>query len=576
MAMIPDYLIQEIAEKNDIYELVSQYVLLKKTGSSYTGLCPFHNEKTPSFSVSPQKGIFHCFGCGEGGNSIGFMMKIENMSFYEAVKYLAARANIELPKEDARDFQKSSERQKEREVIYEINKAAAERFYENLKSSKEGIAYFKNRGIDGSWAKKYWLGYAKNSWDDVFEYLKGKGYTESDILKSGMITGNENGKYYDRFRNRVMFPIFDERDNIIGFGGRVLNDDKPKYLNSPDSPVFSKGKNLFSLNIAKRTRADYVILTEGYMDVIALSMNGYTNTVATLGTAITTDQARILKKYFKEVVICYDSDSAGRKATNKAITIMREAGVKCSVMYLSGGKDPDEYIKKMGKDSFNSALNARKTDITYLIEYFREKFDINIDGEKVAYIDELVPYLLLVTNPVELDVYVNKLSAVTAVTPQALYSQLGIKKVSSNGKSTETVEENILKKANKDRDKSDSAREGLLAIIIANRQLYDRNKSLLSDDLFGDGTAGKIFEYVKGVYEAGKAVDVNLMMASLDEEHIKTLSRILSIDTFIANEEKALKDYVKILKEKQRVEKIYSMLNSGSVESLNEMIKKNN
>ncbi len=575
MPMIPDHIIREIAEKSDIYELVSQYVSLKKTGSSYTGLCPFHNEKTPSFSVSPQKGIFHCFGCGEGGNAIGFLMKIENISFYEAVKRLAEKANVEIPKADASDFQKSSERQREREIIYEINKSAAERFYENLKNSKDGIAYFKNRGIDGSWAKKFWLGYAKNGWDDIFEYLKSKGYTESDILKSGMITGNDSGKYYDRFRHRVMFPIFDERDNIIGFGGRVLNDDKPKYLNSPESPVFSKGKNLFALNIAKRTRADYVILVEGYMDVIALAMNGYLNTVATLGTAVTPDQAKILKKYFKEVVICYDSDPAGRTATNKAIRIMREAGVKCSVMYLSGGKDPDEYIKKMGKDSFNSALNARKTDLTYLIEYYREKFDINIDGEKVSYIDELVPYLLLVNNPVELDVYVNKLSSLTAITPQALYSQLGIKKVASSPKADAT-EENIRKKANRGQSKADLAREGLLALIISNKSLYLSNSDQLAEELFGDGSLKHIFLYVKSAYDSGKVFDINLMMASLEEEHIKALSRILSIDTFIANEEKAFKDFLKVLNEEQRVAKIFDMLNNGSVETLNEMIKKNN
>jgi len=575
MPLFPDYVIQEVAEKSDIYELVSQYVSLKKAGSSYVGLCPFHNEKTPSFSVSPQKGIFHCFGCGEGGNSIGFLMKIENISFYEAVKRLAEKANIELPKADMSDFKQSSERQKERELLYEINKAAAERFYNNLKGSKEGISYCKNRDIDGVWAKKFWLGYAQNSWDDMFEYLKGKGYTESDILKSGLITGNDNGKYYDRFRNRVMFPIFDERDNIIGFGGRVLNDDKPKYLNSPEGPVFSKGKNLFALNIARRTRSDFVILVEGYMDVISLAKSGYANTVATLGTAITPDQAKILKKYFKEVVICYDSDAAGRNATDKAIAIMRKADVKASVMHLSGGKDPDEFIKKMGKDGFNSALNARKIDLTYLIEYYREKFDINIDGEKVAYIDEIIPYLLLVSNPVELDVYVNKLSSITGVSSQALYSQLGIKKVSTLPK-RENTSESIGKKATLGQSKADAAREGLLALIISNRQLYAANKATLNEDMFGDGSLYHIYKYVKSVYEEDKNIDINLMMVSLEEEHIKSLSRILSIDTFIVNEEKAFKDFLRILNEEMRVAKIFDVLNRGSVETLNEMIKKNN
>ncbi len=575
MPLFPDHLIQEVAEKNDIYELVSQYVSLKRAGSSYVGLCPFHNEKTPSFSVSPQKGIFHCFGCGEGGNSIGFLMKIENISFYEAVTRLAERANIELPKPDATDFDRGNEKKKERELIYAINKDAATKFYENLKTSKIAIEYFKNREIDGVWAKKFWLGFAKDSWDDMFLHLKDKGYTESDILKAGLITGNDNGKFYDRFRNRVMFPIFDERDNIIGFGGRVLNDDKPKYLNSSEGLVFSKGKNLFSLNNAKRTRADFVILVEGYMDVIALAMNGYTNTVATLGTALTQDQAKILKKYFKEVVLCYDSDSAGRTATNRAITIMRQTDLKASVMYLSGGKDPDEFIKKMGNDAFNSALEARKTDITYLIEYYREKYDINIDGQKVAYIDELIPYLLLITNPVELDVYVNKLANLTEISPQSLYSQLGIKKVKSPQKSTQTeaIDKNKIQGG---RSKADITRESLLAHLLSNRQLYEHYGKYLSDDLFGSGALLEIFLYIKSEYEAGKTIDINLMMVSLKEDNAKQLARILSIDTHITDEIKAFKDYLKTLKEQVRREKIYETLSTGNVEQLNDMIKKNN
>lgn len=575
MPLFPDHIIQEVAEKNDIYELVSQYVSLKRAGSSYQGLCPFHNEKTPSFSVSPQKGIFHCFGCGEGGNSIGFLMKIENISFYEAVTRLAERANIELPKPDSSDFDRGNEKKKERELIYEINKAAATKFYENLKTGKGAIEYFKSREIDGSWAKKFWLGFAKESWDDVFSYLKDKGYTESDILKSGLITGNDNGKFYDRFRNRVMFPIFDERDNIIGFGGRVLNDDKPKYLNSPEGLVFSKGKNLFSLNNAKRTRSDYVILVEGYMDVIALAMNGYANAVATLGTALTQEQAKILKKYFKEVVLCYDSDGAGRTATERAITIMRQAEIKSSVMYLSGGKDPDEFIKKMGKDAFNTALEARKTDITYLIEYYREKYDINIDGQKVAYVEELIPYLMLITNPIELDVYVNKLSNLTGISSQSLYSHLGIKKAKTPQKnvSDKTIDKT---KINGGRSKLDITREYLLALLMSNRQLYDAYGKTLSDDLFGDGKLHEIFMYIKSVYDSGKNIDTNLMMVTLKEDNVKELARILSIDTHITDESKAFKDYLKTLKEQIRREKIYETLSNGNVEQLNNMIKKNN
>lgn len=574
MPLIPDHIIQEVAEKNDIYELVSQYVSLKRAGSSYIGLCPFHNEKTPSFSVSPQKGIFHCFGCGEGGNSISFLMKIENISFYEAMKRLAEKANVELPKADDGDFDRGFAKKKERELIYEINKEAALHFYNNLKTGDAGIRYFKSREIDGACAKSFWLGYAKDSWDDMFSHLKNLGYAESDILKAGLITGNDSGKFYDRFRNRVMFPIFDERDNIIGFGGRVLNDDKPKYLNSPEGLVFSKGKNLFSLNAAKRTRADFVILVEGYMDVIALAKQGWVNSVATLGTALTSDQAKILKRYFKEAVICYDSDGAGRTATNRAITIMRQAGLKASVMYLDGGKDPDEFIKKKGKEAFNSALNERKTDITYLLEYYREKYDINIDGQKVAYTEEIVPYLLLIENPVELDVYVNKLAEITGISSQSLYSQLGIKKhnASSSAPQVKAISESRIKGG---RSKIDSTRESLLSLVISNPEVYKTNKPFVGEELFGNGALLEIFKYVKECCEKGANIDVNLMMSSLNDECVNALSRILSVDTHITDENKALRDYAKILREEIRRKKIYETLNSGNVEELNHMLKNN-
>ncbi len=575
MPHIPDHIVREVAEKNDIYEIVSQYVTLKRSGSSYIGLCPFHNEKTPSFVVTPQKGICHCFGCGRTENSIGFLMEMENIPFYEAVRKLAERVNVEIPESDDYMSDRSNERKKEAAIIYDINKAAARRFYENLKTSNSAISYFKGRRIDGSWAKKFGLGYSKDSWDDVFSHLKAQGYTEGDILKAGLIKVSDSGKAYDMFRGRVMFPIFDEKDNVIGFGGRVLNDDKPKYLNSPESAVFSKRKNLFALNIAKKTRMDYVILVEGYMDVIALVMNGYANTVATLGTALTEEQAKLIKRHFKEVVICYDSDGAGRNATNKAITIMRQAELKASVMHLSGGKDPDEYLKKMGKDSFNTALNTRKTDITYLIEYYREKYDINIDGQKVAYIEELIPYLMLISNPVELDVYVNKLSEIAGISAQSLYSQLGINK-DKIPKPKPLPDEIDKKKLEGGRSKSDLIRESLLALLISSRELYTSCKKYLNDELFGNGRLLEIYKYIKAEFDLDKSVDINLMMNQLSEECREDFARILTIDTHVTDEEKAFRDYIKTLREQIRRDMIYKTLNTGDVEQLNDMIKKNN
>ena len=333
MPLYPEYIIREVADKNDIRDVVANYVNLKKAGGSYVGLCPFHNEKTPSFSVSPQKGIFHCFGCGEGGNVIHFLMKIENISFVEAVEKLAENAGVMLPKPSRHDSEEYAQKARQREVLCEMNNEAAQFFYTNLKSGKNAVEYLKKRQLDGSDAKRFFLGFAKDSWDALFNHLKEKGFKESDILDAGLIKSSENGKYYDAFRNRVMFPIFDTKNRVIGFGGRVLDDSKPKYLNSPDSPVFNKSKNLYFLNVARKSRSDYVILVEGYMDVISLAKNGYLNTVATLGTALTSQQAKLIAGDFKEVVICYDSDEAGRKATARAVTILREYDIKISVFY---------------------------------------------------------------------------------------------------------------------------------------------------------------------------------------------------------------------------------------------------
>ena len=377
MAVYPEYVIKEVAEKNDIIEVISQTVTLKKAGSSYIGLCPFHNEKTPSFSVSPRRGIFKCFGCGEGGDVIGFVMKSDNLSFHEAIKKLALRANIQLPETKSYDADEAERKKEKRELIYAINKEAAAYFFKSIKTSDEAVNYFKKRELDGKVVKYFWLGYAPDSWNGLFDYLKEKGYTEGDIYDAGLIRRHESGRYYDYFRNRIMFTIFDANGNVIGFGGRVLDDSKPKYLNSPDSNIFSKGRNLYSLNVARHSKSRTVILCEGYMDTIALVKSGYENTVATLGTAIGEHQAKILEKYFDEVVICYDSDSAGRNATNRAISVLRQSGkLKISVLDLKAKKDPDEYIKIFGRARFEAMYKERKPDMEYLIEYFGEQYNL--------------------------------------------------------------------------------------------------------------------------------------------------------------------------------------------------------
>ena len=581
MPLYPEYIIREVADKNDIYDVVSQYVTLKKAGSSYVGLCPFHNEKTPSFSVSPQKGIFHCFGCSEGGNVIHFLMKIENISFVEAVEKLAQRAGISLPRPNEKDSAAYAAKIKQKEVIYEINKMAAQFFYDNLKSGKAAVEYFKKRSLDGLAAKRFFLGYARDSWNALFAYLKEKGCRESDILSAGLIKASDNGKYYDTFRNRVMFPIFDIRNRVIGFGGRVLDDSKPKYLNSSDSPVFNKSRNLYFLNVARRAGKDYVILVEGYMDVIALAKSGYLNTVATLGTALTAQQAKMIAGDFKEAVICYDSDEAGRKATARAITILREFDIKISAMNLRDKKDPDEYINAYGKTRFNNCIEKRKSDMAYLMEHFELKYDVQKNEEKVAYISEVLEYFKLIRNPVELDVYIEALSEKTGVAQNAIYSQLGVVKAVRSKPDTQE-QSDIMTISNRNaKAGSDNylnrTRQLLLGLLLSEKSLYKNHRAAVSETLFENETHLKLLRYIEEKYAEDSTIDLpSVIEAFENEEDIREITLILSLDNQTEDSEKAFRDYIKIINDRMNRNNILKMLgghNSESIAKLNDEIK---
>ncbi len=578
MPLYPEYVIREVAEKNDIRDVVSNYVTLKKAGSSYVGLCPFHNEKTPSFSVSPQKGIFHCFGCGEGGNVIHFMMKIERIPFTEAVEKLAQSAGVTLPTPNKKDSENYRRMAQKRDVLYEINKEAANFFYSNLKDGKAAVDYFKKRNLSGADAKHFFLGYAKDSWDALFTYLKSLGYTESDILDAGLIKKSENGKYYDAFRNRVMFPIFDVRARTIGFGGRVLDDSKPKYLNSPDSPVFNKSRNLYFLNAARKSGKNFVLLVEGYMDVIALAKSGYINAVATLGTALTSHQAKLIAADFKEVVICYDSDGAGRKATDRAIKILRDYDIKISVMDLKDKKDPDEYINAYGKTRFNNCVSKRKSDMTYLMDCLDEQYDVRKNDEKVSFVGEMLSYLKLIKNSVELDVYVEALAEKTGVSPNAIYSQLGV--VKAVEKKEEVSPGDIVSIAARHTPKTEDAsltrtRELLLGLLMGNKTICQTHKQQLSLSLFESEVHKELLKYILACADINKPADgadaINLFKT---DEEINEVSLILSLDNKTDDPDKAFSDYVKIINDRMSKKKIMSLLeNGGDLEKLNKVIK---
>lgn len=419
---ISEEILEKIKEQSDIVDIISETVKLKRSGRNFSGLCPFHNEKSPSFSVSQDKQIYKCFGCGEAGNVITFVMKNKNLPFVDAVKYLGERANIII---DNGSGQKNKTTEK-KELLYKINVEAARYFFSNLMNTKNSKEYFLNRGIKEETIKKFGLGYAKDSWNNLIFHLRKKGFKDELLLEAGLVsTSEKTGNKYDRFRNRVMFPVFDYRGRVIGFGGRVLDDSKPKYLNSPETLVFQKGTNLYGLNFAIKNKIidRYFIIVEGYMDLITLHQYGINNVVASLGTALTTNQARLLKRYADKVIISYDADIAGQTATLRGLEILREAGFDVRVLNIPKGKDPDEFIRSNGSDAFKKLINDAQPLIDYRLKRAEEGLNLKESNSLVKY-GKRVMNILADLDPVEKDVYVKKISENTGIREQTLYDVL--------------------------------------------------------------------------------------------------------------------------------------------------------
>lgn len=414
---ITDEIIQKIKDNNDIVDIIAETVRLKRAGKYYTGLCPFHHEKTPSFTVTPDKQIYKCFGCGEGGNVISFIMKTKNLDFHEAVKFLADKANIELESETP----KSIKRKEINEKLININVEAARYFYGRLRKDNRAHMYFKGRGILDNTLTKFGIGYAPDSWNDLLNYLKTKGFTELDMLNAGLIIKNDKNKLYNRFRKRVIFPVFDVKGKVIGFGGRVLDDSKPKYLNSPETALFKKGTNLYGLNFAiKNLNERVIIIVEGYMDCISLHQYGITNVVASLGTALTVNQAKLLKRYADKIIISYDADLAGQTATLRGLEILRNEGFDIGVLTVPKGKDPDEFIRTNGKDAFLKLIDNALPLVDYRIKRAREGIDFNKPEILAGFVKE-VSVIINDLNPLEKDVYIKRISEDTGVKEQAIY-----------------------------------------------------------------------------------------------------------------------------------------------------------
>ena len=478
---ISEEILEKIKSQNDIVDVISERVRLKKAGRNFTGLCPFHNEKTPSFSVSQEKQIYKCFGCGEAGNVISFVMKEKNLPFIEAVKYLANRANIPLEMNNGEKSQSS----KKKDLLYRINVEAAKFFFSNLMNNQNAKEYFLNRGIKEETIKKFGLGFANDSWNSLMFYLRKKGINDTLLEEAGLISVNkEKGRKYDRFRNRVMFPVFDYQGKVIGFGGRVLDDSKPKYLNSPETLVFQKGTNLYGLNFALKHNMSerYFVIVEGYMDLISLHQYGITNVVASLGTALTINQARLLKRYADKVIISYDADMAGQMATLRGLEILRTAGFDVRVLNIPQGKDPDEYVRSNGKEAFLKLINFAEPLIDYRMKKAEEGIDFKNSQSLILYAKRIME-IISDLDPVEKDVYIKKASENTGIKEQTLYDIL-------KSKMKDNRENNF--RNNKEEDRSKlyvepgflKAERAILKIMLENKEYLQYIEERISENDF--------------------------------------------------------------------------------------------
>ncbi|TYP54963.1 DNA primase [Thermosediminibacter litoriperuensis] len=426
MGLYSEELIREVQNRADIVEIVSDYVSLKRSGENYVGLCPFHSEKTPSFTINPKKQLFYCFGCGAGGNIFSFLMKKENWTFPEALRWLAERVGVRLPEEGT--WGKVSEAFKLKREILEINKLAAEFFHHNLINTAEGKRareYLANRGIISETVEKFFLGYALPCWDGLIRFMRSKGVGDDALLKAGLIIPRRDGKgYYDRFRDRVIFPIKDITGGTVGFGGRILDKGEPKYLNSPETAVFTKREQLYGLPVVIKKGGASIILVEGYMDCISLHQNGFTQTVASLGTSLTEQQAKILKRYSEEVIIAYDADTAGQSATLRGIEILVKEGLKVRVLSLPEGKDPDEFIRTRGKDAFAEQLSSALDFVDYKLDLAGRGLDLRTRDGKIKFIKKAVSVIAGIESRVERELYVQKLSEELSIPRQALHEEI--------------------------------------------------------------------------------------------------------------------------------------------------------
>ena len=546
MIKYSDELIDEIKGSNDIVDTVSQYVTLKRSGRSFFGLCPFHKEKSPSFSVSPDKQIFHCFGCGVGGNVIHFISKIENLNFRETLEFLAERSGIELPTSDDSE---SNTRQILKDKVYKINEETAIFYHENLykPTAKPAQDYVKTRKMNNNTLKSFLIGYS-GTYNELYKHLKQKGFTDEEILASSLVNKNERGQFIDRFRNRLMIPIMDIRGKVIAFGGRVLDKSLPKYINSPENIVYSKGRHLFGLNVAKKGNLDKIVIVEGYMDAISLYQRGITNVVASLGTALTEAQGRLLRKYAGQVIISYDSDGAGQAATMRGLEILKNLGCDVRILQMEGAKDPDEYVIKFGSGGFNLLIEKAISFIEFKIKVLKKQYNLENTNDKIKFLQEIAKVLLSIDSQIELEIQIDNISRDYGISKEAIYAE--INKIKYNNKTKEKEKTNFVKtglvrKQQEKVSESTIKRENVIIYLLINGS--SQNRETIKNNIKIDDLKYWVNqEIIKKIYEAMEnQKEINNVLDKIEDTNvISHLTQIMADDYEISDENRCIEDII--------------------------------
>lgn len=563
---LSDEFLDDLRRRADIESTVSSYVSLKRKGKILTGLCPFHNEKTPSFTVYPETQSYYCFGCGNGGDVITFIRNIENLDYMEAVKLLADRHGVSMP-QDGYDSGLS----KKRTEMYGANREAARFFHAKLYSpeGRQGLEYFYSRGLTDDTIRRFGLGYAPDSWHDLENYLVSKGYSQQLLYEANILRSTvKNGKryYYDAFKNRAMFPVIDLRGNVIAFSGRRIHDadSDRKYVNTSDTLVYKKGSNLFALNFAKKSKSDSIILCEGNLDVISLHQAGFTNAVAGLGTALTEEQAHLLSHYAGEIFICYDSDEAGQKATRKAINILGKTTLKVRIIHMTGGKDPDEIIQKFGAEGFKRCLDSAANDVEFSLLSERSKYDISSPAGRSDYLKAAAAVLASLNSPVELDIYISRLSEEFSVNKDAVAAQVKIEREKRAKKQKNEFYREVrdsvinqgdkINKVNTQRAKAlraAKAEEILIASFMSDPELYRKLESKLTPELFVTDFNRRVFSAISERIKDERPVGLSFLASEFTPEEISVIARIETVSTDISNSVRECEDCINVLKKEK-------------------------